>query len=239
MPAMDYSFVAANIEAAREKIEAACRRSGRDPASVELLAVTKNHPLEAVLAAYGAGIRVFGESRVQEALAKFDSFFEGRSSCRLDLIGSLQSNKVKKAVGLFSRIQSVDSLELLLGIESRARSAGGRVEVLLELHTGEESKAGFRSVDELCRALESIYAIEDRWARPRGLMTMAANSSDTAAVRSSFGALRAALGIARGRFGDAALDQLSMGMSGDYEIAVEEGSTSVRLGTALFGEARL
>ena len=187
------------------------------------------------MAAYGAGIRAFGESRVQEASEKYRSFIDSRKDCRLDLIGSLQSNKVKKAVGLFSRIQSVDSLELLLGIESRARSAGSRVEVLLELHTGEESKAGFRSVDGLFAALEAIYAIEDRWATPRGLMTMAPNSPDQSLARASFSALREALDAARGRFGDPALDQLSMGMSGDFETAVEEGSTSVRLGTALFG----
>lgn len=238
MAAMDYSFVAGNVEAVRERIASAARRSGRDPRSIELLAVTKFHPFEAILAAYGAGVRAFGESRVQEAVAKYGSRLDAVPGCRLDLIGSLQSNKVKKAVGLFSRIQSVDSLELLLSIESRARTSGSRVEVLLELHTGEESKAGFRSVDELCRALDSIYAIEDRWVRPRGLMTMAPNSPDSALVRSSFSALREALELTRRRFGDPALDQLSMGMSGDFELAVEEGSTSVRLGTILFGEAR-
>jgi len=235
MPTMDYAFVADRVASVRERIAAAARRSGRTPDSVELLAVTKTHPIEAVLAAWDAGLRAFGESRVQEAEAKYEAFFADRPDARLDLIGGLQSNKVKKAVGLFSRIQSVDSLELLLAIDARARAAGKRVEALLELHTGEESKAGFRGLDDLYRALEEIYSIDDRRVEPRGLMTMAPNVADRAPIRASFSALREAIEGARSRFGARSLDALSMGMSGDFEIAVEEGSTSVRLGTALFG----
>jgi pyridoxal phosphate enzyme (YggS family) len=232
---MDYAFVADRVASVRERIEAAARRSGRDPGTVELLAVTKLHPIEAVAAAWDAGLRAFGESRVQEAEAKYGDFLAGRPSARLDMIGGLQTNKVKKAVLLFSRIQSADSLDLVLAIDSRARAAERRVEVLLELHTGEESKAGFRGLDELYRALDEVYSSPDRRVEPRGLMTMAPNVADRGPVRASFVALREALEGARSRFGPRSLDVLSMGMSGDFETAVEEGSTSVRLGTVLFG----
>jgi PLP dependent protein len=235
MPAMDYGFVAERVASVRERIASAARRSGRDPGAVELLAVTKLHPAEAVRAAWGAGVRAFGESRVQEAQSKYGTLLPELEGARLDMIGRLQTNKVKKAVGLFSRIQSIDSLDLLLEADGRARAAGAGIEVLLELHTGEESKAGFRGKDELYRALEACYSMPDRMARPRGLMTMAPNVPDRELARASFRALREALEGARSRFGPLGLDELSMGMSGDFEIAVEEGSTSVRLGTVLFG----
>jgi PLP dependent protein len=237
MVEMDYEFVGGRVSAVRERIAAAAGRSGRDPSEIELLAVTKLHPIEASLAAWNAGIRAFGESRVQEAEAKYVAFLADRAGARLDMIGRLQGNKVKKAVGLFSRIQSADSVDLLLAIDARARASGGRVEVLLELHTGEESKAGFRGEDELYRALDAVYSLPDRRIEPRGLMTMAPNAADPARVRASFRALREALEGARMRFGPHQLEELSMGMSSDFEIAVEEGSTSVRLGTALFGAA--
>lgn len=234
---MAYGFVADSVTRVRERIGAAARRSGRDPGSVEILAVTKNHPIEAAEAAWAAGIRAFGESRVQEARAKYTTFFTAHSDARFDLIGSLQSNKVKKAVELFDRIQSVDSLDLLLDIEARARTADRRVEVLLELHTGEESKAGFRSIDDLCRALDAYLRIDNPYVVPRGLMTMAPNTDDPRPVRASFRSLFSARDTVRSRFDLPSFDQLSMGMSGDFEIAVEEGSTSVRLGTILFTEA--
>jgi PLP dependent protein len=236
MPAMDYSFVADRVASVRERIASAARRSGRDSGAVELLAVTKLHPAEAVRAAWGAGVRAFGESRVQEARSKYEPLLPELDGARLDMIGRLQSNKVKKAVGFFSRIQSVDSLDLLLEVDARARDAGAGIEVLLELHTGEESKAGFRGTDELYRALEGFYSMSDSRARPRGLMTMAPNVPDLERARASFRSLREALEGARSRFGPIGLDELSMGMSGDFEIAVEEGSTSVRLGTVLFGD---
>jgi PLP dependent protein len=235
MPAMDYDFVGGRIAAVRERIAAAAARSSRDPGTVELLAVTKFHPIEAVRAAWDAGVRAFGESRVQEAESKYPPFLEERPEARADMIGRLQTNKVKKAVALFSRIQSVDSLELALEIDSRAKAADRGIEILLELHTGELSKAGFRGADALYRALEGIYSLPERRMVPRGLMTMAPNLADSGSARASFRALREALEGARARFGPRELDQLSMGMSGDFEIAVEEGSTSVRLGTALFG----
>jgi PLP dependent protein len=239
---MDYSFVGERAELARSRISEAAVRAGRDPADVELLAVTKFHPIEAVEAAWNAGIRSFGESRLQEAQAKFPSFLDTHPEARLDMIGHLQANKAKKSVDFFSRIQSVDSSELLLSLDSRARSAGRRVEILLELHTGEESKEGFRDADELYRAIDAFLS-RDGGDEPglkglslRGLMTMAPLSATEAPIRASFGALRRALAECRRRFGLDRFDVLSMGMSGDYALAVEEGSTLVRIGTALFGE---
>lgn len=241
MAAMDYSFVRDRVERIRLAIEEAASRSGRRASEIELLAVSKFHPAEAVRAAWDAGLRSFGESRVQEAEGKFPPFVAAaHPGLRLDMIGHLQSNKAKKAVLLFDRIESVDSGSLLIALDERARQASLRREVLLELHTGEESKEGFGDVDELYRALELLLSRPDRALEPRGLMTMAPNSRDQAAVRASFSSLRSALEGAVSRFGlsrgAGGFNVLSMGMSGDYELAVEEGSTLVRIGTAIFGE---
>jgi pyridoxal phosphate enzyme (YggS family) len=234
----DYSFVRSSVESLRGRIAAAATRAGRDPRGVELLAVTKFHPIEAVSAAWEAGIRAFGESRVQEAEGKFPAFLAEHPEARLDMIGHIQTNKAKKAVSLFSRLQSVDSSELMVELDRRARAVGLRREVLLELHTGEESKEGFADADALYRALELLLSTPDRWVEPRGLMTMAPNTGDAAVVRASFRAVRSALEGSRARFGEAlgAFDALSMGMSGDFEAAIEEGSTIVRIGTGIFGE---
>jgi pyridoxal phosphate enzyme (YggS family) len=233
---MDYSLAADRIGEIRSRIFDAARRSGRRGDDVGLLAVTKFHPIEAARAAWDAGIRSFGESRVQEAELKFPGFLAAHPEARLDMIGHLQSNKAKKAVVLFSRLQSVDSGALLLDLDTRSQAAGLRREVLLELHTGEESKEGFPDADELYRSLEGLLSRKERCLEPRGLMTMAPNSADEALVRASFRALRAALEGARSRFGLPGFEVLSMGMSGDYQLAVEEGSTLVRIGTAIFGE---
>jgi PLP dependent protein len=231
----DYSFVGAAVEAVRERIAAAAGRAGRDPAGIELLAVSKFHPIEAVAAAWQAGIRSFGESRVQEAEGKYPAFLAQHQAARLDMIGHIQSNKAKKALALFALLQSVDSSELLLELDRRARAADIRREVLLELHTGEESKEGFPGPEELYRALELLLSSPDPRLAPRGLMTLAPNTGDEKALRASFRALRAALEGARSRFGLGAFDILSMGMTSDFEIAVEEGSTLLRIGTGLFG----
>ena len=244
---MDYSFVRGRVEAIRERIEAAALRAGRSASAIELLAVTKFHPIEAAIAAFDAGLTAFGESRVQEAEGKYPDFLAARPSARLDMIGHIQSNKAGKTVVFFSRMQSVDSAELIIELDRRARAAELKREILLELHTGEATKEGFRGVDELYRALELLLSIEDRRLEPRGLMTMApaltapgSGVADEAAVRNSFGILRATLEGARSRFGadlgEKGFDVLSMGMSGDFEVAVEEGSTLLRIGTALFGK---
>jgi len=228
-----YASVASALERVRERIAAAALRSGREAASVEIMAVTKLHPIDAAEAAYAQGIRAFGESRVQEAEAKYLRFLDSRPGARLEMIGHLQSNKAKKAVSLFSRIQSVDSLDILGELDRRACAEGRIIEVLLELHTGEESKAGFPDLDALFRACDGLAA--KKGLVLRGLMTMAPFTDEEAAVRRSFKTLAAAHATIRERYGFSRFEVVSMGMSNDFEIAVEEGSTMLRLGTILFG----
>ena len=150
------------------------------------------------------------------------------------MIGHLQSNKAKRAVSLFARIQSVDSLELLQELDRRAEAAGRRIELLFELHTGEESKSGFADLDGLWLACEAAAGLAN--AVPRGLMTMAPFTGDEGPIRASFRALRAAFEEARRRFAFPSFNVLSMGMTNDYSIAVEEGSNLLRIGTAIFGK---
>lgn len=248
-----YGFVAERVAELRGRMAAAAARAGREAGTVTLMAVSKFHPSEAALAAFAAGVRVFGESRVQEALAKFGSMAgdvgnpagEGvaagaalaaalaRGELELHLIGALQSNKAKKAAGLFSCVESVHSVEIARELSKRALAEGRRLDVLLELHTAEETKSGFPGRDALLAACDELAALEG--VRVRGLMTMAPWTSDERPVRASFRALAALHReiAASGRF--ERFDTLSMGMTNDYEIAIEEGSTLVRVGTALFG----
>ncbi len=228
-----YEGVGAAFAEVMGRTALAARRSGRESGSVAVLAVAKFHPVDAVEAAYRAGARLFGESRVQEAESKYPPFLAAHPDASVELIGHLQSNKAKKAAALFSRVQSVDSLGILAELDRRALEAGRRLELLLELHTGEESKSGFASLDELWRACEAAAAM--RGVLVRGLMTMAPYTKDESPIRASFRALREAFSEVRRRFGFPRFDVLSMGMSNDYEIAVEEGSTLVRVGTAIFG----
>lgn len=230
----DYGFVGGRLEEVRIRISRAAERSGRDPRTVTILGVTKFHPFSAVQAAYDAGIRVFGENRVQEALEKYPDFLARRPDAQVHMIGHLQGNKVKKAVELFSCVQSVDSPDLLAELERRAAAAGRGMDILLELHTGEESKSGFADRGSALDACERLTGLGN--LRLRGLMTMAPYTDDAAAIRASFRSLRALFEeIAASRsFPD--LDTLSMGMSNDFEIAVEEGATLLRLGTVLFGK---
>ncbi len=232
----EYDLVPDNLSRVRERIVSAAQRSGRDSQSIAIMAVTKFHPVGAVESAWNAGLRLFGESRVQEAESKFEPFLLAHPDARLELIGSLQSNKAKRAVSLFSSIQSVDSIPLVAELDKRARSLGKHLDILLELHTGEESKAGFASLDELLRAAETIVeSTSGSGLRLRGLMTMAPYTNDERPIRASFRSLAHAFDEVRKRLAPVSFDVLSMGMTNDYAIAVEEGSTLVRIGTALFG----
>lgn len=239
----DYSFVSDNAHRIRERIEGAAARAGRVPGGVSFMAVTKFHPLAAVEAAYAAGIRLFGENRVQEAETKYSDIAQRFPEARVELIGSLQSNKARKACALFAAVESVDSLSLLEELEKRARAQGKALEILFELHTGEESKAGFPDRDALFGACDLLCRLaEERGAAGsaggltlRGLMTMAPFTKEEAPVRASFRSLRAAFEELGSRYRFPSFDVLSMGMTNDYEIAIEEGATLVRIGTALFG----
>jgi hypothetical protein len=220
-----------------EAIRGACSRSGRNPGSVTLLGVTKFHPPEAVLAAYEAGIRVFGENRVQEGESKYPALRGAMPEATVHLLGHLQSNKARKAVEVFDAVQSIDSEKILIELSRRAEAAGRVVELMFELHTGEDSKTGFQNAQDLLSAVRMACTLPS--LKPRGLMTMAPYTDDINAIRASFRLCRTAWLQARELSGSEDFDIISMGMTNDFELAIEEGSTMVRIGTAIFGERRL
>ncbi|MCX7656440.1 MAG: YggS family pyridoxal phosphate-dependent enzyme [Treponemataceae bacterium] len=224
-----------NLERIKERIEAACQRSGRKSSEIRLMGVSKFQSLPAIQEAWEAGLRLFGESRVQEARDKLEKRHDLFPEMELHMIGRLQRNKVRQALLLFDCIQSIDRLEVLEEIERRY-SGGPPFPILLELHTGEASKTGFPTVDALSSAVERVLA--GRACIVRGLMTMAPYTDDTSLIRRSFRTLFQAKQQLLVRFPDLDLSILSMGMSSDFEIAIEEGSTLIRIGTALFGERR-
>ena len=217
----------------RERIEAACARANREPSEVTMVAVSKSQPPEAVRAALELGQLIFGENRVQEAKAKIPLCPD---RARWHLIGHLQSNKARDAVVLFSMIESIDSLHLADELEKWADKQAKTLRILLEVNiAGESSKFGYKPenvVAELprineCRHLE-LY----------GLMTIAPYTTDAEKVRPVFRKLRELKTECEQLLG-APLQHLSMGMSGDFEVAIEEGATMVRIGTALFGPRTL
>lgn len=241
--------VSENLDLIRTKIAEAEIRSGRPAGSVKLLAVSKFHPVEAVLEAVAAGQLQFGENRVQEAVSKFPPVLAENPQVELHLIGSLQRNKVKNMVPYACCIQSVDRYELAEEIikqrrkcvEAASHAADGvvppaRLSLLFEVHTGEESKSGFTDRDELRRTLELCRDAADAGIVCSGFMTMAPNTDDESLVRESFRSLRLLAEDMRREYPDLPLTELSMGMSGDFTIAIEEGSTMVRIGTAIFGQ---
>ena len=205
------------------------------PQNVELLAVTKFHPVEALQEAYDYGLRRFGENRVQELLSKQPNM---PSDIKWHFIGHLQSNKVRQIIGRVEMIESVDTVRLLNIIDRESQRAGVVTNVLLQLHVArEETKFGF-SVDELIdffenRGFESLSA-----THICGLMGMASNTDDMERVASDFKEISRCYDLIRNdkRLGLQGFDILSMGMTNDYEIAIREGSNHVRIGTAIFGE---
>ena len=229
--------IAAGISRIEERIAAACLRSGRKQEEIRLMAVSKFHPLSAVEEAWKQGIRLFGENRVQEGTEKFAGFRESRGNAEVHLIGSLQRNKAGKAAGFFDCIQSVDREPLIHELGALTGAREKPLVILLELHTGEESKAGFPDAGSLYRGVEKVFSYPG--LRAAGLMTMAPFTEDKRSVRGAFRTLRQTRDELEKRFPQpGGWPCLSMGMSGDFEIAVEEGSTLVRIGTAIFGERR-
>jgi pyridoxal phosphate enzyme (YggS family) len=221
--------LAANLEHLRRRIAAACARAGRDPASVTLLAVSKGQPPEVVRAAADLGLTLFGENKVQEAKAKIP-LCPGR--LRWHLVGHLQSNKARDAVHWFEMIQSLDSLALAAELQKQAEKAAKTVPVLLEVNVaGEATKFGYRP-EQLLAELRELNAFPR--LEIQGLMTLAPWTPDPEKVRPVFRRLRELKAECEQRLG-APLGHLSMGMSGDFEVAIEEGATLVRIGTALFG----
>jgi len=217
----------------RERIAAACAAAGRDPATVRLLPVTKNHPAAAVALAAAAGFETVGENRVQEAVAKQADCAAQNLRVRWELIGHLQSNKARLAAQHFDRIQSVESAKLLDALDREAAAAGRVLPVLLQINAGNDpAKFGAEPAD--APALFE-HALGLRALRVEGLMTIAPLSDDPAVARRTFANLRAIRDQLATRFG-VALPELSMGMTGDLAAAIAEGSTMLRVGTALFGE---
>lgn len=221
--------LAENLAAVQQRIRAACQRAGRDPDSVLLLPVTKSQPPEVVNAAAALGLTVFGENKVQEAKAKIPLCSD---RLRWHFIGHLQTNKCRDAVELFEMIQSVDSLHLARELNKRAEQAAKRIPVLIEVNVaGERSKFGY-APEALLAELPALNALPR--LEIRGLMTVPPWSPDPEKVRPHFRRLRE-LKEQCERILGAPLPHLSMGMSGDFEVAIEEGATIVRIGTALFG----
>jgi PLP dependent protein len=220
---------AANLNVIQNRIRAACERAQRDPATVTLLPVSKSQPPEAVRALAELGFNVFGENKVQEAKAKI-SLCPGH--LRWHMIGHLQTNKCRDAVGLFEMIQSVDRLELAEQINKHAGQAAKTMPILLEVNiAGEATKFGYPP-DRLLQELRQVNALTR--IEIQGLMTIAPWTTAPERARPHFRRLRELKEGCEEILG-APLSHLSMGMSGDFEIAVEEGATLVRIGTALFG----
>jgi pyridoxal phosphate enzyme (YggS family) len=235
----------------RARMERAAARAGRDPATVTLIAVTKTQPLARIAEAVALGVRDFGENRVQEALARFAPPDDGaapapdggdlipRSGLTLHLIGTLQRNKARRAAVFFDTIQSVDRIDLVADLERhRATDAADRppLPVLIEVNiSGEASKTGVAPADVPALA-DALCACPH--LAPRGLMTIAAPGLDEAALRRQFAAVRELRDRLQAAHPDVAWSELSMGMSDDFEAAIQEGATIVRLGRALFGERR-
>jgi len=222
-------ILAENLGSIQQRIRAACESAGRAPGSVALLAVTKTHPPETVSAAAGLGLSLFGENKVQEARAKIPLC---PGQLRWHFIGHLQSNKCRDAVELFAMIESVDSLALAQEINKRAETAARTIPILLEVNiAGEASKFGYPP-ERLRAELKAINAL------PRieihGLMAVPPWTPVTENSRAHFRQLRE-LKLQCEQILGAPLPHLSMGMSGDFEVAIQEGATIVRVGTALFG----
>jgi pyridoxal phosphate enzyme (YggS family) len=228
--------VAERIDDVKSRIEKAAVLSGRKTEELRLMGVSKFHGAEKVEAALRAGLSLFGENRVQEAEGKFPALKE-KYRLELHMIGSLQRNKAKPASALFDCVQSVDRDELITTLGGITAGREPPLNVLLEMHTGEESKSGYPDVDALCRAAE--LALSFPGLAVSGLMTMAPFTKNIPAIRKSFRTLVSARERLSARFPEVGFSCLSMGMSNDFEIAVEEGSTLVRIGTAIFGERAL
>ena len=218
-----------NLNSIQQRIRAVCARAGRGPDSVTLLAVSKTHPPETIEAAAGCGLAFFGENKIQEAKAKIP-LCPGK--LRWHFIGHLQSNKCRDAVELFEMIQSVDSLGLAREISRRCESAAKTMPVLLEVNlAGEASKFGYRP-EQLLAELKELNQLTR--VEIHGLMTVPPWTLDAENSRPHFRRLRE-LKTQCEEILAAPLPHLSMGMSGDFEVAIEEGATMVRIGTALFG----
>jgi PLP dependent protein len=224
--------LASNIANVRSKIAEAAQRAGRAPGDITLVAVSKTVALELVQMAYNLGVTNFGENRVQEALPKIAAFHP--SEVRWHMIGHLQRNKASKVIGPFYCVQSVDSLHLAQALNRHAEEQGTHLPILLQVNvSGEASKEGITPAEtpELARQIASLPHVE-----VQGLMTIAPLVQDAEETRPVFRGLRALLDHLRTEVPGCSWQHLSMGMTDDYTVAIEEGATIVRVGRAIFGE---
>ena len=225
-----------NVARVRERITSAAGRAGRDPKEITLMGVSKTFPVERIREAYAAGLRMFGENRVQEFADKAGSLHD-LADVEWHLIGHLQSNKAAKATELFGAVDSVDSVRLAEKLNGAAEKAGKTLPILIEINVGgEDAKSGVAPASE---ELEQVLMAASRWGnlRIRGLMTVPPYSENPEDARPFFRHLREVRDeISSRNLLAIRMDVLSMGMSHDFEAAIEEGSTCVRVGTAIFGE---
>jgi PLP dependent protein len=224
------SDVAANLARIRERIARAAERAGRRAEEITLVAVSKTFPADAVRAAYEAGVRDFGENRVQEMDSKRPKLAD--LSAIWHFIGHLQSNKARLATHLFDRVDSLDSLSLAQKLDSAARELGKRLPVLIEVHLGDESTKAGVAEGESAAVAEAVAVLPN--LELRGLMALPPYADDPERARPYFRQLHALRDDINKRLG-CQCSTLSMGMSHDFEIAIEEGATEIRVGTALFG----
>jgi PLP dependent protein len=224
--------IAENIAKIHERIARACARARRSSQDVQLMAVSKTFPAAAIQEAYAAGMRLFGENRVQEFAGKSGEL--GGLDAGFHLIGHLQSNKAGKAAELFHAIDSIDSLKVARKLNDEAKRINKRLAVLIEINVGgEEAKSGF--VPDSAELMQLIDAAGELASLDiRGLMTIPPHTDDPEGARPHFRRLRELRD--RLRTEKLPLPELSMGMSHDFEVAIEEGSTCVRVGTAIFGK---
>ncbi|QCV95180.1 YggS family pyridoxal phosphate-dependent enzyme [Acidipropionibacterium acidipropionici] len=226
--------IADNISTIRARIAAAARAAGRDPAGIRLLPVSKTRPASAVLEAASAGCTRFGENRVQEATGKWEELAEDHPEISWAIIGHLQTNKARQVARFASEFQALDSLRLARELDRRLQNEGRGIDVLVEINTsGEPQKSGVALDDAvaLCRQLGAFDSL-----RVRGLMTVGLNSADPSPVGACFQRvvdLQERLRDEAGGVSD--WGELSMGMSGDFELAIAHGATTVRVGQAIFG----
>lgn len=225
----DTSYLADNWAQIRQRVDEACRAAGRDPAEVDILPVSKTFDAEVIRAAVALGLHRFGENRVQEIRDKSLSL----ADCGIDwvVIGHVQTNKARDVARLASEVQSLDRLELAEALDRRLQHEGRRLDVLVQVKTSPEPGKYGLAPEQLPDFLNQLRSFAS--LRVRGLMTLAIQSSDPAEVRACFGTLRRLRDQAVSRGHD--LPTLSMGMSGDFALAIAEGASEVRIGTAIFG----
>ncbi|HBP31533.1 MAG TPA: YggS family pyridoxal phosphate-dependent enzyme [Advenella kashmirensis] len=222
-----------NLASVQARIQASCQRVGRDPASVRLLPVSKTKPEASLRLAYAAGCRQFGENKPQEAYRKWEQMAD-LTDLHWSVIGHLQTNKAKLVARFATEFQALDSLRVAEALERRLQAEGRGLDVFVQVNTsGEASKYGLPP-EEVAAFLQQLPALSA--LRVRGLMTLALLSAEASRVRNCFILLRELRErLRQDAPASIAIDELSMGMSGDYEIAIEEGATVVRVGQAIFG----